>query len=388
MLVSGPLPAPTFPPLNVWGAASWGTASALNPLMAQGQPVTLGANLNANALNGHKPLAGGWPLYAPSAPDRFSLGRIAGGRPFRTLQAQRLADRFCKATLQDWGTDELEIKDTLKTVMLQGLLPEFETAVRQKAAQQGVMVRNAEDVINRKMAGNILTRYFQAAPREECLDYLRMGRNTYSASPWAYRRYGMYRSVIDFVGVCRKHPVMSVSVIGTTAYLGDKYPFVGAVSGLGLLAWAAIMSLVNEVKATKHPFMGAGKAEHYKQSGENLAAVLMTAPGYHGIAEGSAAGLKVLTHKGKAPEGLTLDKMPQGLWGAVSLDKDSKVFEILAKGPRAVQPDGKQGLKDQVVSLMKRGLFVFGLFDNVLLPFNCLADQLDEDNDTAPLQEA
>ncbi len=379
MLVSGPLTVPTFSPLNGWGALP-----LLNPLMVQGQPVTL----SANALNWHKPLSERWPVYPFSAPDRFLPGRTAGGRPFRTVQAQRLADRFCKATLQDWSTDELEIKDTLKTVMLQGLLPEFETAVRQKAAQQGVMVRNAEDVINRKMAGNILTRYFQAAPREECLDYLRVGRNTYSPSPWAYRRYGMYRSVMDFVGVCRKHPVMSVLVIFATAILGDTYPFVGAVSGLGLLAWAGIMSLVNEVKATKHPFMGAGKAEHYKQSGENLAAVLMTAPGYHGILEGTTAGLKVLTHKGKPPEGLTLETMPQGPWRAISLNKNSKAFEILAKGPRAVQPDGKQGLKERTFSVLKRGLFVFGLFDNVLLPFNCLADQLDEESDSVPLQEA
>lgn len=318
---------------------------------------------------------GTWPGLNGVAPG-CSHDSPMSAHPVVHPQARVLADRFCKATLNHWGTDEQEIKDTLKTVARQGLQREFQVAVRNEALQQGVVVRGAGDIIDKKMAGNWLMRYFQAAPRQECQDLLRLGRNPYSASPWAYRRYGMYRSVADFVGVCKKHPIMSFSVIGATAYLGDKYPFVGAASGVVLLAWAGIMSVVSEIKAAKHPVMNGGKAEHYKQSGENLAALLMTVPGYHGIAEGSYAGYKVLTSK--VPSGKTAAKEPKGLWGAVSLDKNSETYKYWAKGPRTTTPQDKQSLGNRCISLLNRGLFVFGLFDNVLLPFNCLADQMDE----------
>jgi hypothetical protein len=320
-------------------------------------------------------------------PDGVNLAATGYRPPLRPMgvndgvrpEARLLADRFCKATIEHWGTDEQEIKDTLRIVARQGLQWDFQAAVRSEALQQGRVVRDAGEIIDKKMASNWLMRYFQAAPRQECQDYLRLGRNTYSSSPWAYRRFGMYRSVADFIGVCKAHPIMSGSVILTTAFLGDKYPFVGAVSGVGLLAWAVIMSIVSEVKAAKHPVMNAGKAEHYKQSGENLAAIIMTAPGYHGIAEGNYAGYKVL--QGKVPVGSIKSTQPKGLWGAISLDKESETYKYWAKGPRALTPQEPKTFRERLVPLLNRGLFVFGLFDNVLLPFNCLADQLDEANE-------
>jgi len=295
----------------------------------------------------------------------------------RKDEAMRMAVRFDRATLgRRVGANEHEMKLILRHVANQHLQSEFNVAVRNLALHRGILVRDAGEVIDRKLGGNFLTRFFKAPPRQTCHDYLEYGTGLHASTPWENRRYGMWRSGADFVGLCKRHPAVSFSVIAAVSYLGDRYPFVGAISGVALMAWGAVMSAINEYKAAFQPATDAQKAQFYEQSGENLAAILMTLPGYHGINEGIWAGInrfKAVMSDQRNP----VLKVPQGAWKAISLDKHDPKFQTFTPHQETTEAlSGKTKKKRAWVGWVNRALFVTGLFDNVLLPFNWLADQL------------
>jgi hypothetical protein len=214
---------------------------------------------------------------------------------------------------------------------------------------------------------------FKRAPRKEALDYLSVGRNTYRANSWDYRMYGMYRSLADFANVCRAHPVMSAGVIGSVAVLGGVFPFVGAVSGIAIMGWAGGFTLLHEIKAAKQgEKMNAEKAEHYQSSGENLAAFLLTASGIKGIKEGRKMGMDAWKGATEASRKTNnwVTRQGKGLSAAVK-QIDPAAIPGFLQTKLAVKPH--QGSEQ---NLFDRFLFVVGLFDNVLLPFNWLADKL------------
>jgi len=294
----------------------------------------------------------------PGRPNYGSHSQDMMHRQHRLDSAQQLAASFCKATLEKTGTHDAALKPILQQVHRLGIQQEFQAAVVIEAQRHGRKVKGAADIIEREFGGNPLERFFKNAPRKEHLDYLVHGHNRYRATPWEYRLYGMYRSLADFLFVCKKHPVMSAGVIGSVAWLGHRYPFLGAISGVAILAWSAVFSLKHELQALESPAMNSRKAEHYQNSGENMAAFLITALGAKGIHEGTVNGFKQGSIAFKtAPNKTALQGIQAGLkstWVAIksTLPQENKMSPVEAF------------------------LFVSGLFDNVLLPFNWLADKM------------
>lgn len=276
----------------------------------------------------------------------------------RWLSAQRLAAMFCKATLEKAGTQDNVLKPILEEVHRRGVQREFHVAVVSEAKRHGRNIQDASDIIEREFGGNPFERIFKNAPRKEHLDLLAYGRNRYHASAWDYRLYGMYRSVADFLYVCKKHPVMSAGVIGSVAWLGHRYPFLGAISGVAILAWSAVFSLKHELQASQLSTMDANKAEHYQYSGENMAAFLITALGAKGIHEGTINGFK--------QGGQVFRRMPK-----------TTAIESIKAGASSTWSAIKSTLpQEHKMSPVEAFLFVSGLFDNVLLPFNWLAEKM------------
>ncbi len=311
-------------------------------------------------------------------PRRTALLAMVAGKSqdevsFRQKRATQLTRDFCDATLgKRFGSDEQKVLETLKAVSQEGLQPEFEVAALNEARRHGRIYNQVSDVLHDELASNGLMKLFKRAPRKEALDYLSVGRNTYRATGWDYRAYGMYRSLADFANVCRAHPVMSAGVIGSVAVLGGVFPFVGAVSGIAIMGWAGGFTLLHELKAAKlGPKMNAEKAEHYQSSGENMAAFLLTASGIKGIKEGRKIGMDAWKGASEANKNSSWAiRHGKGMSAAVKqIDPDAIPGFLQSK--LAIKPH--QG-SDQ--NLFDRFLFVVGLFDNVLLPFNWLADKL------------
>jgi hypothetical protein len=274
-------------------------------------------------------------------------------------QAHRYAEQFCKATIDQFGTDEKAVKRILKDVHRSKLHLEFNQAVAEAARKRGKgELQGVVDVLEQEFAANPVEKPFKNSVRRECMDYLNFGQNLYRSSPWDYRLYGMYRSIADFAGICKQHPVMSAGVIGSVAVLGHMYPFVGAVSGLAILAWAGTFMAVNEIQARRHGVMNADKAAHYTASGENMAAFAITAIGGKGIKEGAQNGVKIYNRtvsKSTRPDlQESIQSRAKGIWNATK-----------------ARPEG-----EHKTSPMESFLFVTGQFDNVLLPFNELQDRM------------
>jgi hypothetical protein len=322
--------------------------------------------------------------YVPLSPNGMAQPMSIGDF-YKQKTVNLLADKFCKATVEQIGADEQEMKKTLRQVTRLGLQREFDEEVRRLAwEKENKIVNGAADVVESELGGNTINRFFRGAPLQECRDIMRTGRNPYHVTPWQYRRYGMYRSVADFVDMCKKHPFISFPVIGAVAYLGDKFPYLGAASGLALMAWSVGASAVHEFQVRHHRGMDATTAAHYEQSGENMAAFLMTIPGIHGIDEGVRAGRGAFKQvfsdsvnwKNFLPKSLT------GLKKATTLAKNSPEYTTavqLGKSPERLEKEKNKKPDHWIVRVIKRGLFVTGLFDNVLLPFNWVADQMDDD---------
>lgn len=310
----------------------------------------------------------------------------------RHSKAQTLAKAFCEATMgQRMGSDEKKMLHVLKAVQEEGVRPEFEKAVVNDARRHGKIYNSASAIVQDELAGNFWERKFKNAPRKEALDYLKYGKNTYRATGWDYRLYGMYRSLADFTAVCKEYPVMSAGVIGAVAVLGGLFPFLGAASGIGIMGWTTLFSAKNEIQAAqKGEVMNQEKAEHYKASGENIAAFLLTASGMHGIKGGSELGVSAWSKAADAKKGANfLSRHASGLKAAVTKVDENAIpqwasngwakFKTSIKGqPKTTAPFGSVPKKSEngLIDWANRGLFVVGLFDNVLLPFNAVADKI------------
>lgn len=280
-------------------------------------------------------------------------------------QAHRYAEQFCKATIDQFGTDEKAVKRILKDVHRLRLHAEFNQAVMAAARKRDKDVQGVVDLLEQEFAANPVEKPFKNAVRKECMDYLQYGKNLYRPSAWDYRLYGMYRSMADFGKVCKQHPVMSAGVIGSVALLGHMYPFLGAVSGVAILAWAGTFTAVNEILARRQGQTKAEQAAYYQASGENMAAFAITAIGGKGIKEGTQNGVKVYNRTVQTAQPTTVlegvTARWRGLWNAT---------KARAQG-------------EHKTNALESALFVSGLFDNVLLPFNWLADKLDNPSSKA-----
>ncbi|HEY9685856.1 MAG TPA: hypothetical protein V6C52_02645 [Coleofasciculaceae cyanobacterium] len=159
---------------------------------------------------------------------------------------------------------------------------------------------------------------------------------------------------MDFGLVCKARPVMSALVIGSVAALGHRYPFLGGASGVLIMAWSSVATLIHELLARKNTPMNEVRAEHYIRSGENITAFLLTASGADGIWKGTINGLRAFRNTTGALRELNpLSRWMKASWAAT-----------------------KSELQEEKMSLFEGFRFVAGLFDNVLLPFNWLADKL------------
>lgn len=312
---------------------------------------------------------------APQAHHRYSLGHnralnsalllnrlqeIEG----RRTEGKRLAEKFYAATVEKrFGTDDKTTLSTLKQVYRNGLQHEFNQAVLRLTLEKRGRPLTAAQIIQSEFTANPLERVFKNAARKEALDYLRVGQNTYNGSKGDYRLYGMYLSLADFWEVCKKHPLMSAGVIGAVAWAGDRWKFLGGVSGIAIMAWGLGASVVHEVQASKAHQSKAQRAKHYQESGKNLAALFITAVGAKGIQEGTQNGVQAYQ---------------KTLQQAQKLQQPGLFTHVKATG-KAIAYRDPHG-PEQPMSGLERTLFVSGLFDNVLLPFNWLADRLNQNN--------
>ncbi|MDX2083822.1 MAG: hypothetical protein SFZ03_00335 [Candidatus Melainabacteria bacterium] len=268
-----------------------------------------------------------------------------------------LAERFANATWRMPGIEVEDVQKIFSQVNQTRRWALFNQAAVQKAWMDGRPFHNVVEVVSQELAGNSLSRFFNRAPLLSCMDAWLYGQDTYRAKPSDYRLRGMWTSIADFLSVCKQHPVMSSVVIGSVGYFGAKYPFLGGASGALILAWSATASLLNEYRARHVVGMTPQKAEYYRQSGENLMAFLLTLSGVDGIYKGVVNGLKAFRAVPAArSSAFAMDQLPLRLWSAT----------------KAKLKHGEEtGIR-----------FVLGLFDNVLLPFNALAEKLNIGSDT------
>lgn len=273
----------------------------------------------------------------------------------RQVIVQQYAQDFWDATAGRFGTDDEKVKSLLVDARHLGILAEMDQAVTGLNRQKGFHIQGGiEGLLKHDLAGNWLERFFMQAPLKETLDYLHTGRNLYRSTSGEYRRYGMWRSLVDFATVCKNSPVMSGIVIGAVAWLGHRYPFLGGASGMVIMAWSSTASLIHELKARRAPLMDSQKAEHYIRSGENIMAFLLTVSGADGIWRGTVNGLKQFQHTSETMKKMnSVSRLATRTWNAT-----------------------KAELHENKMSVFEAIRFVMGLFDNVLLPFNWLADKL------------
>lgn len=310
------------------------------------------------------------PLIPVSYPRSFSQanGLQPTGVPpdfyTRFAVTQSEAQAFYQAVVQKpqkAGAPKTEFSQERIQALLQQVhrkngMPAFNQAVAQLAMADGKPYQNAQDLLIGELFHNPFKRFFKSATQKELLDNLKYGENRFSASSLEYRKLGMWNAVADFVAVCKQYPVMSAGVIGAVAYFGHRYPFLGALSGAMIIAWGAGASAIHEIKAALLPKQpSAQRADHYTRSGENMAAALITALGYKGIKNGNINGFEHAKEKAALMTSASkLRKTASGSWAAVKATSTEK----------------------NKTNLIESLLFVTGLFDNVLLPFNWLADRL------------
>jgi hypothetical protein len=121
-----------------------------------------------------------------------------------------------------------------------------------------------------------------------------------------------------------------------------------------------MFTTLHEILARQHGLTKADRAAHYKASGENMAAFAITSIGGKGIKEGLQNGMKV--YRSTVSEGSRLQEV-NGL---------SRSMSGLWQASKA-RPTG-----EHKTNALESFLFVSGLFDNVLLPFNWLADKVEQ----------
>ncbi len=275
---------------------------------------------------------------------------------FRHTLARRYSEAFFAASVDRIGVQHGAVMKILKSVHRNGIQAEFREAVMAHMAAQKLPYQSVGQLLQHEYIGNPLTRIFKGAPYKEVQDALMTGHNTHRGSAMQYRAFGMWQSLSDFADVCKRYPVMSAGVIGAVAYLGHRFPFLGGASGILIIGWGLGASAFNEFKAaTTHKQLPGLKAADYTASGENLVASLITGVGIKGIVQGSKNGWEV----------------------ASELQKESKITNaVLSKAKFAWDATKAEYKTHNKTSWFESFLFVSGLFDNVLLPFNWIADSL------------
>jgi hypothetical protein len=267
-----------------------------------------------------------------------------------------LADSFYKATLGKRGRDEETVKKVLKTVYQQGRRFEFEQAVLQLARAQGNAVTGVEAILQQELAGNAFDKFVLKAPLTECQDLWRHGQETYRATPWDYRVRGMWGALQHFAHVIKSHPVISLGAMGGLTAIGHFRPVIGAVSGTAIMGISALSSINNEVKAFKHPLTDLEKVGYYQKSGENLTAFLLTLVSAEGIYKSLTAGYKA---------GVEAARLASTLPNA-GLKKPYQIWKGLMH----------QAGEHEKMDYRQFGMFVLGLLDDSLLPFNWVSEKL------------
>jgi hypothetical protein len=266
------------------------------------------------------------------------------------------ADSFYKATLGKRGTDEATAKKVLKVVHQQGRRLEFEQAVLQLARTQGTSVAGVEAILQQELAGNAFNKVVLKAPLTECQDLWRQGQETYRATPWDYRARGMWGALQHFAHVIKSHPVISLGAMAGLTAIGHFKPVIGAISGVAIMAASGLSTVINEVKAFKHPQTDSEKAGYYQKSGENLTAFLLTLVSAEGIYKSLTAGYKASMEALKMPSAPTnaLQRVPY------------QIRKVLMH----------QAGEHEKMDYRQFGMFVLGLLDDSLLPFNWVSEKL------------
>ncbi|WP_373532110.1 hypothetical protein [Vampirovibrio sp.] len=294
--------------------------------------------------------------FPAANPKGFSSVSIAPLADSGETSVAGLADAFYKATLGKRGMDEQAAKKALTAVYQQGRQLEFEQAVLQLAHAQGKAVTGVEDILQQELAGNAFKKVFLKAPLTECQDLWRQGQLSYRAKPWDYRLRGMWGALEHFGHVIKNHPAISLTAMAGVTALGHFKPVVGAASGAAIMGISAATSVVNEVKALNHPQSDSEKVRYYQKSGENLTAFLLTLVGVEGIQKGLSAGYKAGVESAK------LSSVPQN----VILRKPYQVWQGLTH----------KASGHEKMDYRQFGMFVLGLLDDSLLPFNWAAEKM------------
>lgn len=270
------------------------------------------------------------------------------------FNARIAADELASASWRKVGTDMDKVKQILEAVHQNNAEAAFNQAVSRLAKREGKPYTTAQEALRGELQGNPVKGFFNQAPMQEVEDLLSQGKNTYRPSGLQYRLRGMWNAVEDFFNVWNQHKVAGTLTMAVVAMAGRKLPFLGGLAGGAILVCSSLMMGFHELKAKTTPGMDQEKARHYEKSGENLTAFLMTMLGWDGIKRELQSGLKVAKETTPALEGMSAPgKFFNRLWQAVKI----------RSGPEH-KPEGWR--------------FVVGLFDDVLMPFNHVAEKSKE----------
>lgn len=303
------------------------------------------------------PLIARWqPMQ--SGPLHFLQNRASTSpQALRIRQAIGLADRFYAAAVENHWADDHELKKVLQTVQQQRLHREFQAAVNWELKLDGRPPQSVENLLTASFDSNPVEKIVFKASRDECLDIWRRGNPTYRSHSLSYRLRGMWASLEHFGHVIKEHPVPSLAIMGGVALLGKMKPMLGALSGTAIMLISGASVLKHELHAAEIPAMNEHKAEHFKKSGENLTAFLLTLLGIKGMDKTYRSGYEVL----KQPLPLSGQKVGR--------------FPMLGRLKQVLLH------KDELNPMTPKELFMFvlGLADDSLLPFNWASHKLNQD---------
>jgi hypothetical protein len=326
----------------------WGYYPVASQALYPGGHIAYGMQVASSVLPSQQ-------AYPPQS--RVSVQPTSGSPKADSFHSQThvLAKRFLEALYAKPRPNEPLLKEIFRFVYLQKMQDGFSRAVQKARIIQGAEPAEPLQLLREQYNSSWVRRTFKSSRLKSIEDRLLYGHNTYRGSANEYRLYGLYHAVKDFIDICKKHPLLSGTLIGLTAYASHLWPVLGGVVNVAILGYSFAAIALNEWKASLIPKMNAEKARCYTMSGENFMGAAVTLPGADGIYKSIAQGVKVFTETAKG------------------LSKATPTVQYMNSAKAALFSQ----LTEAPMGAFEKFRFVVGLLDNVLIPFNTVSSKLE-----------
>lgn len=290
------------------------------------------------------------------------------------LDLHQQAQQFYKATYGQLGMDDSAVLSIFKTVSEARQQESFNEAVRDVFARKGKPVMGALAVIDQELEGTALTRLFCRSRLKRAMDVYYFSQDRHQGTDCEYRMEGFWGLPKHIYETTKKYKIASVLTLGSLLTLGYLVPTLSALAG-GIILGCTLMGVIrHEVLAARTSGKNdeQSRAEHVRhlvQSGENLCSFLMTLPGVSGIWKTLNGSLKATLEGYQSAGGSLLSRIGTATKHGVFSNSHLKA---LAPAPLA----GVQTPPVSKPNSLEVGAVLFGLLDEVLVPFSKLADLL------------